>query len=65
MKVKDFINELEKLPQDAELFAKDEFGWFYPADIIEEDKVCVNSYSIIGSNRVVERKWKSELKNEH
>lgn len=45
MKVKDFIKKLEKLPQDAELLAKEEHGWFYPADII---KVYENQYIILG-----------------
>lgn len=61
MKVKDFIMELEKLPQDAELFAKEEHGWFYPADIIQEDEVYENQYIILGKVQHVEgRKFKKE-----
>lgn len=52
MKVKDFIKELEKLPQDAELFAKDELGWFYPADIIKKDYVYENQYNIFGVQHI-------------
>ena len=54
MKVKDFIKELEKLPQDAEMFAKEEHGWFYPADIIQEDEVYENQYIILGKVQHVE-----------
>lgn len=61
MKVKDFIKELEKLPQDAELFAKEEHGWFYPADIIQEDEVYENQYLIMGKEQHVDcRKIKKE-----
>lgn len=63
MKVKDFIKELEKLPQDAELFAKNELGWSYPAYIIKEDDVYENQYIILGKVQHVEGgKFKKEIK---
>jgi hypothetical protein len=52
MKVKDFIKELEKLPQDSELFAKDEQGLFYPADIIKRADVYDKQYIILGVQHI-------------
>lgn len=66
MKVKDFIKELENMPQDAELFVKDEFGWFYPANIIQEDAVFEKHYNILGTSQRFEGiKFKKEKNNEH
>ena len=48
MKVKDLINALGTLNPDWDVFAKDDYGWFYPADIITEDAVCKNRYNILG-----------------
>ena len=60
MKVKDLINALGTLNPDWDVFAKDELGWFYPADIITEDAVCKNRYNILGKAQNVDEEWKED-----
>ena len=64
MKVKDLINILGTLNPDWDMFAKDESGWFYPADIITEDTVCKNQYNILGKAQHVDAEWKEDHRSE-
>ena len=60
MKVKDLINALGMLNPDWDVFAKDDYGLFYPADIITEDGVCKNRYNILGKAQHVDVEWKDD-----